>query len=959
MSKENKVLSKSKTLKDILEKGPDFINNTPLDNFFKELNDDFLSKIPDTCDDKSLYDYMGYEDNHKFVFKLLSYFDKLYELTTQLQSEIAKKDQNLLPVSLHDVKYMDRLLNLLLFHGITINLPSSELRNLTPISNNLTASMVSPSYQPDELTLREVTSRLLNIIMSSNITNYIRTALLRGPAYPMLYLSQLIISIEQQQEEESIPILYDLESIQDTYTLYVMYTNFIQCLPSSSSPSHNVIAMRKFIMNKLATLPIRRTEDGIITLIDFILGTREDMEVTNLPNKFERIYSVLMSIPQGMRPGKYLSLLFPQLYHCLSLIDRPEVITCVNGLVSRFFMRNKKIVRDFLWKPVGDVLCNLDGRDFDFRQLNDCINVLISLSKNNDVEVVSDLIVFLDWKKFFLNLWIYCLFLKKNEDKVLNVKERENENVPVVPYFEVILSLLKTFFILNDGKFDVLNLLSLNLVNFEHENWKYMIDLENGMPYIANKAESILNELNLNEGTDDENKLNEISNFFNAMDLAVQLYIDLLKLINDDEKTKDIFLTILNRWVKKTTSRHDQSTLSLGEEDDINGNVMVLIDLKLLEKMNQEFKTDIIKQTKDVLTVINDLVDFVQFQDDKLKEEEETVDSDDEDEEDEEETASEQKPVELPHISTAFKTILELFSYTLNNSTKNYLLQYKNILSSIDEKLMKFINNVPECKTLHENVQSVLNDQQFDKMGPEAELVDEELEKDKETLHRVMMDLNDPLVPIKAHGLVELRQLIKKKSKVIDVDRGVQIHLQFMKNQDPFIYMNAIKGFASLIQLETDKTMNVLLEFYRDDKSRNKLDDILKVGEIFINYVQYENKLLGSHYANLLVDVCLDKIKTHNGLDNRIRMSSMSILGIILQVNAIGVQSRVNEMVDCAVGILHLETGEDEAIMRRAAVHLIHDLFSNDGISSNLSAEYGPERLKTLLEYTRTKIRMI
>ena len=83
----------------------------------------------------------------------------------------------------------------------------------------------------------------------------------------------------------------------------------------------------------------------------------------------------------------------------------------------------------------------------------------------------------------------------------------------------------------------------------------------------------------------------------------------------------------------------------------------------------------------------------------------------------------------------------------------------------------------------------------------------------------------------------------------------------------------------------------------------------------------------------------------------------MSILGICLQTNAKALPDRIGDMLDCAFGILQLEQptkslkGKDDSfLMRRSAVHLIHDLLYSTGLDM-LPAEYNYDKLKTLLSY--------
>lgn len=918
----------------ILKGTPDFIKNTPLDNFFLDFNDNFLSKLNGTTrttTDESVYLSLGFHGNDDFVDRLLAYFVKLHELTLQNQSLIKSNKSNLLPISLHDMRYLDDLISLLIIHGIDANIPSrmripQNAKQLAKNEKDEPKYIIPLTHTINPATLIRIVDTLYPILMEDESSNddpdYIRGILLRGPIYTHLFLAILTL-VEQNSDDVKYPeMLLKLENKQETYSLFVMYTLLIQEL-HLSSPT------KEFIMNNLSTLPIRRSEDGLLSLVDFVLGVRDEEKIDI--NKFARVNQILMSKPKSMSNFQYLNALFKQIWDALTFINRPILVECVNGLIVQFFNKNKRIVRDFLFMKVYKVLINEKGQEYSVKELNDCINVMLSLSKNSSMELISDLVGFKDWKVFFLNIWIYALFLKKN----LSTSNTNDDSLK--SYYEVILSMLKSYMVLTNND-EVLNLLSLNLVNFEHENWKYAIDLETKLPYIITSTstiKSIDNTLsNLNITDKPESKMDEISQFFKDMDIAVALYIELLKLINDDEAIKKIFLIVLNRWVKATrTSDSTRQPTSLNEDEDIGKNVLILIDLKLLEQMNQEFKTDIIKKVKDILVVIDDLIDFV-----KDENEANTVDSDDEEEEDSDAEEEVNEANEFHDVSTAFNTLLELLSSTISNSTSSALMQEKVLLESINRKLMKYINKSSECQRLHDKIENILNSTEVSYDKGEHN-IDEKVQNDQELLDRAMINLSDPMVPIKAHGLVQLRQLVETKSSVIQLDKVLQLHLQYLKSSDPFIYMNATKGLVSLLELEPTTTMDVLLQFYENKNGKNKLDDILKVGEVFINYIQFENELFEGKYANLLIDTCLSKIRRYKELDNRIRMSSMSILGVCLQVNAAGVQSRIAEMVDCAIGILQLETdstptnsGEHSFVMRRSAVHLIHDLINSTGI---------------------------
>ncbi|KOG97514.1 Rtp1p DI49_4268 [Saccharomyces eubayanus] len=940
---------------DILNKKPQLAEKTPLDDFFEDLDDNLITPINnfefDSASRTSVYQALECSDNNEFVVILLQYFKDLHIQVLGQQKTLIQNKSDLLPISLHDMKYVDELINLLILHGIDANLSpmikipfDSKRLNAFRKGEKSTQYETPTSHNINSGTLSLVVTAFYDILTDEMSSDYLKNIILKGNAYANIFLGLLSLHL-QQPNHFSLQMVTKLENAQETYTLFGMYTLLVETIQDAK--------VRELILLKLTTLSLRRPENGLISLVDFILGVRdvEDIDV----EKFNRVYQILMSKPKTMTNLQYLTELFRQIYDCLTFVNRPILVTCLNGLILKFYMRNKRIVHDFLFQKINSVIYNCPLLDHSAKELNNTMNVLISLSKNSSVDLLNDLVtIHPDANgasgQFFLNLWIYSLFLKKNQNlNPLNINELSISNdknpnsghspeEPFSNYYQVVLSLLKSLVIVTEN-YQILNILSLNLVNFEHEKWKFLIDLDTQLPYISVKGPNTVELLSNNVS-----KSTEISQFFHDMDLAVDLFMEFLVLLNDEEQLKNLFLEILKRWVHHTKEIGEKSSHDLDSISDVADNALILMDLKLLERMNDQFKSNIVNKANDVLIVIDQLIDIVQG---KHEPQEKEVDSDD----DEEEEVTEE--VDLTENS-AVKIILQLLSTVLSESSSSTLFQNSHTLKSISRKLQSLNPKVPEANTLLVLMDRIL----VNKHTTEAD-GDTETDIDMDTLDRAMTNLNDPLIPIKSHGLIKLRNLVEKKSKVITVKKVLQIHLDYLKNSDPFIYLNVIKGLTALCELDPETTIPPLVDFYANKRNKNKLDNVLKVGEVFINYIRCQNQLFQGKFAYLIIDICLDIVRPNDKtpLDNRWRMSSMSILGMCLQVNAKGLPDRIHDMLDCAFGILQLERphnhpeGKDDSfLMRRSAVHLIHDLLYSTGLDM-LPREYSYDKLKTLLSY--------
>ena len=1029
-------MSRDQQLKSILQRQPDFIEDTPLDNYFLSLQRDLFQKLND-LDTKSahddgkgtqdLYSELGFTDNANFVQMLLDSFKQLHNLVLERQEcqhrtqtketlEIpdkgsSKEDPSLLPISLHDMKFVDGLINLIIVHGIDANLPADlkipmESKRLSNFKQSDRRYIVPISHTPNFLTLESVCLTMYDILVvpkSEANDDYLRMVVLKGPLYANVFLASLYLCIAKEDRKDSTSQdnetrLQKLEDIQETYTLYQMYTLLTQTVT-------NQIAKERLLAS-LTSLVVRRPQNGLISLIDFILGIRENAPVTS--ENLQRVNKLLTSAtPRGMTRTRYLSTLFVQIRDCLSYVNRPVLVSCVNGIITEFYYKNPRIVRDFLFAKIYAVMFNSPNpKPYSTKEVNDTTNILISISKNPSRDVVEDLISrgTNHYDTFMLQLWSYCLFLRlrQNLDPV-------DSRRTLGPYFEVILSLMRTFIIVLEN-YDILEAISLNLLRYEQDGWEYRIDLETQLPYIkvlpTYSRQKLDDAIGISLGGSSDKVGGSSSNrgiteLIQDMDTAIDLFISLLRLLGNEDAIRGLFLKVLKRWIVASTDgakvkSPKASKLPVNGEVGSTSSVFVLLDLKLLEKLNLEFKSDIIRGLENLLQLICDLFELAEPKPGHKGTDVTDSDSDSDDEEGDNNSSLESSHMDDHDFSTkAFQILLQLLQTVLETTSEEVLIENKAILKTIQSKLSPELQqNYPDCKLLYDKIDKLQLNKIVNKQnGSTLKKEDQQAKNDRQLLDDALRNLSDPLLPIKARGLTEIRELIERKSTVITLEHVLRIHIQYLGNADPFIYMNAIKGLTALCELDPARTLPFLTEFYRNSKNKNRLDDILKIGEVFTNYIQIENELFSGKYANILVDVCLEKIRAHFKLDNRVRMSAMSILGVCLRTNARGIESRISELLDCVFGILQLETDKpssgdndkvgskpevtgpktppaaaavvvDDAVadpksrnsflMRRAAIHLVHDLLYNSGLSL-LPENYNPRRLGTLLEYVRSR----
>lgn len=900
-----------KTLREVVEKGPQFTRKSALDEAFSALYESIISKVSGS----QTYQDLGCGSNAEFVKQLLQHFDKIHEAACARQRI---DGDELLPISLHDMRYMDTLVKLILFHGLEANLPAGARSQTCP---DELGSGILKSHQADPQTLVAAVARLYSIASDiSRKDDYVRMIVLRGPLYRGMILGLLHLSMEDDQYEKMVD---NLEAVQQTYELLSVYMSLVDTIRDQK--------LRALLLVRLSTLPVRRS-DGVLSLIDFVTGARESEQID--VEKVSRVTEILVAKPKNMSSVQYFTKLFEQVTEQLSHINRPLVITCLNDLISTLYQKNSRIIQDFLFKKIFDVLYNIPIKNYTSKQLNDVINVLISLTKNPSMEMLDALTSAYGRNQFYLHLWIYALFLRKFQTLAPIMYDNDGNKIEEspAPYYNVILSLIKSYMVLTNH-FESLDHLALNLINFEHQRWKYAVDLQTQLVSIAVKDEVE----KLPRSLTGQNERDGSLDLFNDIDMAVDLFVLLLNLIGNEEVTKNLFLNVLSRWVKSTIDNKKPATL-----DGSESSALILVDLKILERMNKEFTSEIVKKPEDVLLLILELLDSITSE--EKEKAETTEDSDDEDAESVDATAA----------SSIFDIVLELLGTVLDKGVLKSSSMARETLQAIYEKLGR--QEHPRCEELRSKIHHLLQNTEISEPQTESSAADNQL------LLEAMNNLTDPIDPIKVQGLTTLARLAEKRSPVVQFPRFRTIFLQHLRYPDPFVYLNAVKGLAVLCERDPDDTIDALLKIYLNLEKTHKIDEVLKIGESLNLYIQREGQLFQGRNANNIIDACLSIVRKRDSLDNRIRMSAISLLGVSLRVNAIGIQDKIPLILDCVFGVLQLETSAKQAsrgknykdafVVRRAAIHLVYDLINDNGFDL-LPKDYNHGQLAVLLKYAR------
>lgn len=864
-----------------------YIKGTPLDNLFLDLENKLEGSIDEITFDKLVSNFLPqstdvFNDRYLLTEKL---FDQLLEIQRLSMIESSNNKKDLITISLHDIKTFSKIVNILIIHSIYpilnvfkvgIPLGKRRLKDFNkPIKIANLMKEIDKSDDEKFIMIQKLTTLIYDKFYEIfNKESDVKTLLTKGTGYSdFLTISILLITCPYFQNTSAYSRDFDIiMGLPSTFELFQTFSLYL------SSPSTSYF--KKFVLEKLNTLHYNAPKkDGLLTLIEFVLGLREHEEI-NI-EKFNNVASIVLKKPPSIPTVEYFTNIGNQSYELLVNINRPYITSCVGHIIETLWSKNKLIVQDFFFKRIWN---NLNPETVTSeKDLNNTINVLISLIKK---DLSPDLTQFL-FKPILLSLWGYYVFLKSVDKST-----------------DVIVNILVSYFVTVKNNDDIdndlfgLDRIAKNVI-FENPSWEFSLGI-NGLPQISKKDVKI------------ESKENKINNFIMSLDKSCQVFIDLLKEL-DDEYVLGIFKLLLKRWL-----RIDGSDLI----DDENP-FFVLIDLRLIESIGNEFKEDIAKTPIDMLHIVNDFLKAqvkgsasTEKSINNLKLEE--PDSDDDSDDEETDVNIQALPILFELLSAILTEIDEDISSAIKPVLEQIVTNLDNLIKS-DNVVIK--NNLSVCTSLRDRIKSMLSGNI---------ITTNKQDNDSKVLKRAITSLNDPLVPIRAHGLYLLRQLIETDSKVISLDFVIELHLNQLKDPEPFIYLNVIKGLISLTSLDIS-TVSKLLSIYVDEGDiKYDLDERLKIGEVLINFIQNSNELFTGTIADNVINGMISMIRRHEdetkNQDNRIRMSSMSILGICCKVNPLTVVKFHGDILDCAFGILQLETDKDSNIMRRSAVVLINDL---------------------------------
>ncbi|KAI0698516.1 hypothetical protein C8T65DRAFT_660439 [Cerioporus squamosus] len=237
-----------------------------------------------------------------------------------------------------------------------------------------------------------------------------------------------------------------------------------------------------------------------------------------------------------------------------------------------------------------------------------------------------------------------------------------------------------------------------------------------------------------------------------------------------------------------------------------------------------------------------------------------------------------------------------------------------------------------------------------------------ETESPQETYQKALKLLQDPLLPVRAHGLMLLRQLVsarKSPSGTLSepaLDRALvpgilSIFMQSIQDDDSYMFLNAVQGLSAMVDGYGKDVLRGLVKTYSDGvdglgasaMSQHDVDIRTRVGEALGQVIRRCGDALPS-YASLLVPPLFQVVRASH-FPTVLRTSAISLLAQSVKTSALATLPYIVDLSSAMVDLLQVET---VPMQLRAGPRSERTSEKSEGDVEEAAETHPPERQPTM-----------
>ncbi|GAA5853446.1 hypothetical protein JCM9279_007240 [Rhodotorula babjevae] len=197
----------------------------------------------------------------------------------------------------------------------------------------------------------------------------------------------------------------------------------------------------------------------------------------------------------------------------------------------------------------------------------------------------------------------------------------------------------------------------------------------------------------------------------------------------------------------------------------------------------------------------------------------------------------------------------------------------------------------------------------------------------RDTYRSALKLLQDPLLPVRAQGLHLLRSLVlDKEHALLSTDPALlpavlDIFVAALEEEDSFLYLNAVQGLSSLVDVFGRQVVGRLLEVYtgrrRDEpggprdvgegeRGMRELDKRLRVGETLTQVIQRAGEALAVLIDDILPSLLV--VLRSSNLPIPLRASAITILAACVETAPTALVQHADALTEACVTLLQVES---------------------------------------------------
>ncbi|KAG0180118.1 transmembrane and coiled-coil domains-containing protein 7 [Apophysomyces sp. BC1021] len=399
----------------------------------------------------------------------------------------------------------------------------------------------------------------------------------------------------------------------------------------------------------------------------------------------------------------------------------------------------------------------------------------------------------------------------------------------------------------------------------------------------------------------------------NQLPVDTQVMIDFLQAVNSPDLCGDFFIFLLNEY---------SSSQSISRSIDPK---IMLITLQLIMGMLDSQGPEILKKPTQIIAFANNVVVEHADRINKPKKENDknaygkfpdltNIVSDDDREAMEgayDDTFSAEDDFEALVLATSLLRAVMHENEDLDQQAVHLLESALGPLKQLESHPVEAVQ-----ESVHEIVLSITSYLSSQKLSGGKTKSGSQDEASKARYRDAMKALQDDLLPVRAHGIGILKEMVLAKDPLVSSGEGLDTVLDLLvhlvQDEDSFIYLNAIKGLSALTDIHGNLIITKLGHIYSDENE--KLDNRLRIGEALLQTVQRCGDAL-SRYVIALVKP-LEAVLARRHVDKHLRVSALSIMSMACQTCPVALTGQLQELTDWVLNILEFEKAPE---IRRAS----------------------------------------